>query len=103
MRTGAEWPRNGQGMYNRVRAPTVTIGVDRLRDQLQQAQAGLQKDGRPGKGAGDKGDTEKVLAQIEGMRNRMQQLAQAQNNQGKRGNGGRQPGDQSGQSQQGQQ
>jgi hypothetical protein len=104
MRKGAEWLRQGQGMYTWVRESTVTMGLDKMRDQLQQAQAALQKDGQPGKGAGDKGDIEKALAQTEGIRNRMQQLAQAQNNQGKRGNAGRQQGNQPDQQgQQGQQ
>src|SRR5712692_9213040 len=52
MRKGAEWLRQGQGMYTWVRESTVTMGLDKLRDQLQQAQAALGKDGQPGKGAG---------------------------------------------------
>jgi hypothetical protein len=117
MRKAAEWIRQGEGVQTWVRESTVTMGLDRLRDQLQQAQAGLQQQGQPGKGAGDKGDIEKALAQLEGMRNRMQQLAQGQGQRGNesrngsRQNGGQpqpgqgksQPGQsQSGQSQQGQ-
>jgi hypothetical protein len=98
MRKGAEWIRQGQGMYTWVRESTVTMGLDRLRDQLQQAQAGLQQQGQPGKGPGDKGDIEKALAQLEGMRNRMQQLTEGQGQRG--GKGQPQPG--KGQSQQGQ-
>lgn len=116
MRKGADWIRQGQGMYTWVRESTVTQGLDRLRDQLQQAQAALQQQqGQPGKGGGkDQSDVEKALAQLENMRGRMQQLAQAQGRQpGQRGNpsqnGGQQPGQspqgqsQSGQSQPGQQ
>ncbi len=110
MRKGAEWIRQGQGMYTSVRESTVTMGLDHLRDQLQQAQAALQQQGQPGKGgAGDKSDIEKALAQLENMRNRMQQLTQSQGQQpGQRGNAARngkpQPGGQPqpGQSQQGQ-
>ena len=112
MRKGAEWIRQGQGMYTWVRESTVTMGLDHLRDQLQQAQAGLQQQGQPGKGAGDKGDIEKALAQLEGMRNRMQQLTQSQGQRGaesrngSKSNGGQpQPGQgqsQPGQSQSGQ-
>jgi hypothetical protein len=103
MRKGAEWIRQGQGMYSWVRESTVTMGLDHLRDQLQQAQAGLQQQGQPGKGPGDKGDIEKALAQLEGMRNRMQQLTESQGQRG--GKGQPQPGkgqSQQGQSQQGQ-
>jgi hypothetical protein len=112
MRKGAEWIRQGQGMYTWMRESTVTMGLDRLRDQLQQAQAALGQPG--GKGAGDKADVEKTLAQLENMRNKMQQLAQGsskgqpQNGQGKGQTGKSQPGksqpgeSQSGQSQSGQ-
>jgi hypothetical protein len=90
MRKGAEWIRQGQGMYTWVRESTVTMGLDRLRDQLQQAQAALQQQGQPGKGApSDKADIEKALAQLEGMRNRMQQLTQSQGQPGQRGNASR--------------
>jgi hypothetical protein len=98
MRKGAEWIRQGQGMSTWMRESTVTMGLDHLRDQLQQAQAGLQQQGQPGKGPGDKGDIEKALAQLEGMRNRMQQLTEGQGQRG--GKGQPQPG--KGQSQQGQ-
>lgn len=94
MRKGAEWIRQGQGSYTWMRESTVTMGLDRLRDQLQQAQAALGQPG--GKGAGDKADVEKALAQLEGMRNKMQQLAQGkgqpQNGQGKGQPGKSQPG-----------
>ncbi len=95
MRKAAEWIRQGEGVQTWVRESTVTMGLDRLRDQLQQAQAGLQQQGQPGKGAGDKGDIEKALAQLEGMRNRMQQLAQGQGQRGNESrNGSRQNGGQ---------
>src|SRR5712692_6981922 len=58
MRKGAEWIRQGQGMYTWVRESTVTMGLDHLRDQLQQAQAALQQQNQPGK-QGGQGDIEK--------------------------------------------
>ncbi|HLK17319.1 MAG TPA: hypothetical protein VKT81_00145 [Bryobacteraceae bacterium] len=95
MRKAAEWIRQGQGMQTWVRESTVTMGLNKLRDQLQQAQAGMQQQGDPGKGAGDKADIEKALAQLEGMRNRMQQMTQGQGQKGdgQRGSTGKpQPG-----------
>jgi len=107
MRKGAEWLRQGQGMYTWLRESTVTMGIDQLRDKLQQAQASLQQQGQPGKGEGDKADIEKALAQVEGLRNRMQQLAQGQQKPGKNGqqgqNRGQQGQPQPGQAQAGQQ
>lgn len=106
MRKGAEWLRQGQGMYTWLRESTITMGVDQLRDKLQQAQAALQQQG-PGKGSGDKSDIEKALAQVESMRNRMQQLAQGPQRPGKNGqqgqNRGQQGQPQPGQAQAGQQ
>jgi hypothetical protein len=92
MRRAAEWIRQGQGMQTWVRESSVTMGLNRLHDQLQQAQAGIEQQGEPGKGAGDKADIEKALAQLEGMRNRMQQLTQGQGNSGKSQPGQGQPG-----------
>jgi len=104
MRKGAEWLRQGQGMYTWLRENTVTMGVDQLRDKLQQAQAAVQQQGQ-GKGEGDKADIEKALSRMEAMRNRMQQLAQGQQKPGKGGQPGQNQGQQGkpGQAQAGQQ
>ena len=106
MRKAAEWIRQGQGMQTWVRESTVTMGLNRLRDQLQQAQAGMQQQGEPGKGPGDKADIEKALAQLEGMRNRIS-IDAGTGSEGRRisrNNGKPQPGQgkQPGQGQQGQ-
>jgi len=101
MRKAAEWIRQGQAMDTWVRESTVTMGLNRLRDQLQQVQAGMEQQGHAGKGAGDKGDIEKALAQLEGLRNRMQQLTQGQKG-GKTGQGQQQSQGQPGQGQPGQ-
>jgi hypothetical protein len=116
MRQNAQWIRQGYGSTAWVRENGITLGLNNLRDQLQQAQAAMQQSGKPGQGpGGDSGDLEKALARVQAMRDRMQQLAQ---NQGKgqpgqgrqsnplqRGNqsgNSQQPGQQPGQSQPGQ-
>jgi hypothetical protein len=124
MRQSAQWIRQGYGSTAWVRENNVTLGLNTLRDQLQQAQAAMQQSGKPGQGpGGDSSDLEKALARVQAMRDRMQQLAQNQGKgrpgqgqgQGRQsnplqrgnqdGNGqqaGQQPGQQPGQSQQGQ-
>ena len=85
MRQNAQWIRQGYGSSAWVRENSVTMGLNNLRDQLQQAQAASQQQGgKPGQGpGGDKGDLEKALARMEAMRSRMQQLAQSQQGKGK--------------------
>jgi hypothetical protein len=106
MRQNAQWIRQGYGSTAWVRENGITLGLNQLRDQLQQAQATMQQSGKPGQGpGGDSGDLEKALARVQAMRDRMQQLAQSQG-KGQPGQGqGRQSnplqrGNQSGNSQQ---
>ena len=81
MRQSAQWIRQGYGSTAWLRENNVTLGLNNLRDQLQQAQAAMQQSGKPGQGpGGGNGDLEKALARVQAMRDRMQQLAQ---NQGK--------------------
>jgi hypothetical protein len=116
MRQNAQWIRQGYGSQAWLRENNITLGLNNLRDQLQQAQAALQS-GKPGQGpGGDSGDLEKALARVEAMRDRMQQLAQSQQGKGRPGQGrqsnplqrgdqggnSQQPGQQAGQSQEGQ-
>ena len=83
MRQNAQFIRQGYGSSAWVRENSVSLGLNNLRDQLQQAQAANQQSGKPGQGpGGDNGDLEKALARLEAMRSRMQQLAQSQ--QGKK-------------------
>jgi len=90
MRQSAQWIRQGYGSSAWVRENNVTLGLNELRDQLQQAQAAMAQSGKPGQGpGGDSSDLEKALARVEAMRGRMEQLAR---NQGK----GKQPGGQDG-------
>ena len=94
MRKAAELMRRGQGMYTWPGEPTVTNGLDRLRDQLHQAQGSLRpEDQQKGKPGGANGDDKlsQALDQLERTRQRMQEMSDAQ-----RGNqqGGRQPGGQ---------
>jgi hypothetical protein len=114
MRQMAQWIRQGYGAQAWPRDNSITLGLNELRDQLQQAQAAMQQQGQSAKGpGGDKGDIEKALAQMEAMRNRMQQLAQSQGRPGKNGNRaqqgqessqpGQQPGQQPGSQQSGSQ
>jgi hypothetical protein len=117
MRQNAQWIRQGYGSQAWLRENNITLGLNNLRDQLQQAQAALQQSGKPGQGpGGDSGDLEKALARVEAMRDRMQQLAQSQQGKGRPGQGrqsnplqrgdqggnSQQPGQQAGQSQEGQ-
>jgi hypothetical protein len=116
MRQSAQWIRQGYGSTAWVRENNVTLGLNNLRDQLQQAQAAMQQSGKPGQGpGGDNSDLEKALARVQAMRDRMQQLAQnqgkGQSGQGRQSNplqrgnqngNGQQAGQQPGQSQQGQ-
>ena len=95
MRQSAQWIRQGYGSSAWVRENNVTLGLNNLRDQLQQAQAANQQSGKPGQQGpgGDSSDLEKALARVQGMRDRMQQLAQAQEGKGKQPGGqGRQSG-----------
>jgi hypothetical protein len=103
MRKAAELLRNGKGMYTWPGEPTVTNGVDRLREQLREAQGALrpddqQKNGKPGAAGDDQ--LARALDQLERTRQRMQDMADS----GQQGNQqGRQPGQSSqpGNSQQG--
>ena len=108
MKKAAESIRQGQGMYAWMREPTVTQGVDRLRDQLKDAQAAAQ-----GKGQGanskdpNKSAAERALARIEDARSRLERMTQGRGQQsGEQGQGqqgGQQPGQQQGGQQPGQQ
>jgi len=102
MRKAAELLRNGKGMYTWPGEPTVTNGVDRLREQLREAQGALrpddqQKNGKPGAAGDDQ--LARALDQLERTRQRMQDMADSGQQGNQQGNQqGRQPGQQSGQS-----
>jgi len=97
MRQDSQFIRHGYGSSAWVRENNVQMGLNNLRDQLQQAQAANQQQaGKPGQGAGgDNKDLESALSRLEAMRSRMQQLAER--GQGKGQGAGQQSGQQSGQ------
>lgn len=87
MRQDGEFIRRGYGASAWVRENNVQLGLNNLRDALQQAQAAnQQQSGKPGQSpGGDNQDLEKALARLEAMRSRMQQAqdrAQPGNGQG---------------------
>jgi hypothetical protein len=92
MRQNAQYIRQGYGSSAWVRENNVAMGLNNLRDQLQQAQAAnAAQSGKPGQGpGGDNKDLENALARVEAARARLQQLAQGQE-KGQQGNG-REPG-----------
>src|SRR5258708_6261673 len=105
MRKAADLLRRGQGVYTWPGEPTVTAGLDDLRNQVKQAQAALRPDDQQkGNQPGGKGNEQlaQALEQIERTRQRMQDMADGQqpgNRPGQRQNG-QQPGQQRGQGQQ---
>jgi hypothetical protein len=88
MNRTAQWLRNGMGAYAVMREATATEALNKLADQLKQAQAAMGT-GKQGK-EGDK-QLEQALAQAEQLRQRMQAMSRAmQDKNGK----GQQPGQQ---------
>jgi hypothetical protein len=112
MRQNSQYIRQGYGSQAWLRENNVAMGLNTLRDQLQQAQAANQQQaGKPGQApGGDNSDLENALARLEAMRSRMQQLAERQQGKGREAGQGRESnplrrGDQNGngaESQQGQ-
>ncbi|HLJ47552.1 MAG TPA: hypothetical protein VKU01_16165 [Bryobacteraceae bacterium] len=106
MRKGAEWMRQGYGMQAWMSESYLMQGLDRLQQQVKEAQASLRpedKNGKPGAGDG-KDKLESALAQVEKTRERMQQMADAQRGQqGQRGQNQGQQGQQGAQQRGGQQ
>ncbi len=106
MRQDGEFIRRGYGASAWVRENNVQMGLNNLRDALQQAQAAnQQQSGKPGQGpGGDNQDLQNALSRLEAMRSRMQQAqdrAQQGNGQGRQSNPLRR-GDQPGEGAQGQ-
>jgi hypothetical protein len=93
MRQDSQFIKQGYGSSAWVRENNVAMGLNNLRDQLQQAQAANQQQGgKPSQGpGGDNKDAENALARVEAMRSRMQALAERQQGKGQQ-NGGQQPG-----------
>jgi hypothetical protein len=95
MRKSADFMRKGEGMYSWMREGTTSQGLQKLKEQIQQAQGSLRQndDKGDGKGAGPNDETKKALeaalGQAEQMRKQLEQLGN--------GKGGKQqPGGKSG-------
>jgi hypothetical protein len=98
MKANAEWIRRGLGSYAWMREAPITAGLDKLRDNLRDAQNAMQS------GNGDPNDMEKRLSQVERLRNQLQQMArQGQQRGNQRGDQPGQQGQQGRTGQQGQQ
>jgi hypothetical protein len=96
MRRSAELIRRGMSMYAWPTEPGMTSALERLRDQVRQAQAAVGPEGQQ-KGAGADGkdpQLARALDQLERTRQRMQDMADSrQRGQGRQG---QQPGQQPG-------
>jgi hypothetical protein len=96
MRLGAEWLKRGYGSATYMREQPITEGLDKLKEQLKDAQGQVDQNGA-GQQAGN--ELERALSQVERLRAQLQRQSQ-----GQRGNQqGNQQGQQRGQGQQGQQ
>lgn len=79
MRKSAEWMRKGEGMLSWMRESTTSMGLDKLREQIQQAGAALRKDGRNGAQPGGAKEAqskrlESALGEVQQMRKQLEQL-----------------------------
>ncbi|MEB2362903.1 MAG: hypothetical protein HUU41_14480 [Bryobacteraceae bacterium] len=100
MKFQSEYIRRGLGAYAWMREQTITQGLDRLTDQVKEAQRALGESGSQEENQGLK----RSLAQVEELRNRLQrQMSQLSRQQGQRGQQGQQgqPGQQGAQGQRG--
>jgi len=101
MKFGAEWIRRGYAAAILDRETPVTQGLERIAEQVRQAQGAM------GNQSGKSGQTESALDRVERLRNQLQQMADASRRGQERGQGQQsgqmQPGQQPGQGQQGQQ
>jgi hypothetical protein len=110
MKRSTDWIRRGQGQYLMGSEQAATGNLERLRDQLRQAQQALDPNARPGAGDKDQqqaggpggkqqGDRqmEQALERVERMRSQLQQLMRNGQQNGQQQQGGQQPGQQQGQ------
>ena len=74
LKYSADWIRRGLGAYAYLREAPVTEGLNRLADQVRQAQQALDKDAAPGRQSG----LESALDRVERLRNQMEQMARQQ-------------------------
>ncbi len=96
MKYSANWIRQGQGGLMVPREAPITQTLDKVSDDLKQAQSALNNSGsQEGNG---QSDAARSLAQVERLRSQMQQMAGQQNGQqgGQAGQDGQQGGNQGG-------
>ncbi len=98
MRVLGEWTRRGLGSYAWTREKTVTQGLDKLRDQVNEARAAM------GETPNNDQKMEQALNQVERLRSRMEEMTRlgrpgerGQQGQGQNGQQQGQPGQQQGQ------
>jgi len=90
MSASAGWLRRGQGPLMVPREAPVTQALDKVTEDLKQAQGAL-KNGAQGQG---NNDLERSLARVERMRSQMERMAGNGQQQGGQQQGGQQPGGQ---------
>jgi hypothetical protein len=104
MERNGQWIRQGMADYAVLSEPTITQGINNLRDQLHGVQQAMDQN-KDGKGAGDDKENkavEETLNKVESLRQQIEALQQRQgqnqNGQnGQDGQSGQQQGNQSGQ------
>ncbi|HLY65931.1 MAG TPA: hypothetical protein VKU60_10390, partial [Chloroflexota bacterium] len=104
LQRSADWLSRGLGSYSNQSEPNITAGLQKLDDQVKQAQQALANS-QPGAG-GDQQNLQTALNRVENLRNQMDALSRnpggdQQGQQGQQGQNGQQ-GQQGGQGQQGQ-
>ena len=100
MRMNSDWIRRGEGQYTWMRESMTGMGLDKLNDQIQEAQKALKAEPENGgqqsaAGAKDGGaqQTEQALNQVESLRRQLEQMqARMQGQSGQAGQQGRQQG-----------
>ena len=100
MKYSANWIRQGKGSMMVTSEAVSNMAINKMRDQIKEAQAAAEKNGDKQPGGGKQDETSKALAQVERLREQLERAAQGQ--RGQRG-GQQQDGQQGGQQQGGQQ
>ena len=100
MKFSSNWIRQGKGSYMVTSEAVTSSALNRMRDQVKEAQATAAKEGEQQGGKGKDDETAKALAQVERLREQLEQAARNGDRQGRQ-QGQQQGGEQSGGQQQG--
>lgn len=100
MRMNSDWIRRGEGQYTWMRESMTGMGLDKLNDQIQEAQKALKAEpeggGQQSAAGGKDGQaqqTEQALNQVESLRRQLEQMrARMEGQSGQAGQQGQQPG-----------